>query len=241
MKELDRILKGRNTICFFDLEGTQISHEIIEIGAYKVSLRPDGTIKKVYKPFQAYVKAKHPIGFYVTKLTGITEAKLRKDGIPFRQMLKDLVKYIGRDFKSILFFSYGNQDAGMFIASSDNNMDADEELATAISHKVFDFGSFFSNYVRSESDNMLSLEGACELFGISFKGKAHDALSDAYNLMLLYEAMLEKKDILKREYAATLSRAHKVPAPLRAMIRQLNEKGTVSKEDFDAMLETDLK
>ena len=241
MKELQRILKERKTICFLDLEGTQTSHEIIEIGAYKATIRPNGTIKKIFPPYRAYVKAKHPIGFYVTKLTGITEAKIRNEGIPFRTMLHELVQYVGKDFESVLFLVYGNQDASMFIASSDNNLDADEELACNISHKVFDFGAFFSNFVRSEADNMLSLEKACEVYGISFQGKAHDALTDAYNLMLLYQAMLEKKDITKREYASVLSRTRKVPSPLRALLRELQEKGSVTKEDFDRLLEDDLR
>ena len=49
MKKLDTLLKKRKTIAFLDLEGTQLTHEIIEVGLVKVTLNPDNSIKKEYK------------------------------------------------------------------------------------------------------------------------------------------------------------------------------------------------
>ena len=46
MQALEKILKGRKSLCFIDLEGTQFSHEMIAIGAVKVDVRRDGSIKK---------------------------------------------------------------------------------------------------------------------------------------------------------------------------------------------------
>lgn len=46
MKALNKHLNNVKTLCFLDLEGTQFSHEMIAIGAVKVSIRKDGSVKR---------------------------------------------------------------------------------------------------------------------------------------------------------------------------------------------------
>lgn len=46
MKLIDKLLNGSKTIVFLDFEGTQISQEIIAIGAVKVTLDKNN-IKKI--------------------------------------------------------------------------------------------------------------------------------------------------------------------------------------------------
>ena len=237
MKDLDKILKGRKTLCFFDLEGTQITHEIIEIGAYKVTLREDGTIKKVHRPYKAYVKAKHPVGSVVTKLTGITDAKLAKEGIPYRQMQSEFIHYIGKDWDRALFIAYGSQDGHMFMASAENNMDASMECARYLSKRVFDFCHFLSHYIRSDAGDPLSLKHMCEVFGISFEGQQHDALSDAYNLLCVYRHFLSDTDIVKEQYEKVLVRSNSIPYPARKLIRMLKEGKTATIEDLNKAVE----
>ena len=142
MKTLVNALKKRTTAIFFDLEGTGTSHEIVEIGAVKAILREDGSIKKTFKPFHYYVMPKAKVGQYVTALTGLTDAFLEKEGIPFRAMQKGLSKYVGKDYKNSVFICYGDQDPHMFISSAENNMDASMEEAKFVAHHCFNFLSF---------------------------------------------------------------------------------------------------
>lgn len=237
MKPLIEKLKGRKAVCFLDLEGTQVSHEIIEIGAYKAYLKPDGTIRKIAKPFRCYVRPKHAIGAFVTKLTGITEKKLQREAVSYREMLNAFVKYLGKEYGSMLYFAYGSQDGNMFIASAENNMDASMDVSRFIAKNVFDFAEFLGTYVRSESNNLYSLEHICERFGIAFSGQAHDACDDAKNLLYLYQAVLARPDILAKEYKETLVHSPRTPAPLRAAMRLLHEKKTITEEDLDRFIE----
>ena len=46
MKYLEKHLNKRKILCFLDLEGTQFSHEMIALGAVKVDIKKDGSIKK---------------------------------------------------------------------------------------------------------------------------------------------------------------------------------------------------
>ena len=94
MRQINKIVKSYKHLVFLDFEGTQYSHEIIAIGATVASIKSNGHIKKYYASFKRYVKPKNPIGNFVTKLTGITEDKIKSDGIRFSVMLED--------FKNIL-------------------------------------------------------------------------------------------------------------------------------------------
>ena len=90
MQALEKILKGRKSLCFIDLEGTQFSHEMIAIGAVKVDVKRDGSVKKIHKGYYTLVKPKSRIGKVVTDLTGITEKDVKEKGVPFRIVMRDL-------------------------------------------------------------------------------------------------------------------------------------------------------
>ena len=241
MKDLKNIIKDRRFLVFYDLEGTQASHEIIEIGAYKCKIDDDFNVRKIYKPFKAYVRPKHRIGHFVTKLTGISEKTIQDKAISFREMQNQFIKYLGKDKERCLFVSYGSQDGEMFIASAENNMDASMEFSRFVAKRTWDFCAFLKRYLQNPDGNPFSLERACEKFGIHFAGQAHDALADAYNLMDLYRRMLEDKETLGKAYQETLYNANKVPAPVREVLRRLSEGETVSPEDFSAIIQRSLK
>ncbi|MBQ9457764.1 MAG: exonuclease domain-containing protein [Bacilli bacterium] len=241
MKDLAKHIGDRRTLLFFDLEATQISHEAIEIGAYRVSLNDDYSIRKVFRPYQAYIKPKHRIGQLVTKLTGITEDTIAKKGISYREMLNGVRKYLGKEFGKTLFVCYGDQDPRILQASSENNMDADRETSRFMSRHCFDFLAFLGQYIRDDHNNPLSLTHMCERFSIQFEGKAHGALADAKNLLSLYEAFLTKKDVVKESYKRLLSATGSVPPPVKKILNRLSEGKTVTPEDFDRMVEESLK
>ena len=242
MKALERKLLDHRCLIFIDLEGTQTSHEIIEIGAYKVLLRDDFTVKKVFKPYHAFVLAKHHVGPIVTKLTGITDLQIRRDGIPFRTMQVQLKKYIGKDFKNPLFVSYGPTDATMFLASSENNMDASTEEARFVARHFFDLAAFIGQYVRDDKTNSIySLTNALKAYGVEFSGTAHNAQDDAYNLLLLYQAFLSEREITLDHYMKTLARTAHMPEPVAEAVRRLSRGETISPEAFRHIVEESLK
>ena len=49
VKQLERALRGKKVLVFLDLEGTQFTHEMIEIGAYKVFLKDDSILEGTKK------------------------------------------------------------------------------------------------------------------------------------------------------------------------------------------------
>ena len=241
MKDLIRALRGHTCLVFLDLEGTQVTHEMIEIGAYKVTIRDDLTIKKVFKPYSSYVLAKHRVGPIVTELTGITDFKLKKEGVPFRVVQQGLKKYLGKDYKNALFISYGSQDAKIFLASGENNMDASMEEARYVAHHFFDLAEFVGKYVRDSKGNILSLTNCLKVFNVDFVGTAHSAVADAYNLFLLFKAFVENKDIVQREYKLHLTHVGNCPQPLLLTLRALLNGETVTPERFDEFVKESLK
>lgn len=234
MKELEKALRGKHCLLFIDLEGTQMTHEMIEIGAYKVLMKDGLQIKKVFKPYHAYVLAKHRVGPIVTKLTGITDLKLKKEGIPFRLVQAQLKKYLGKDYEDCLLISYGSQDAQIILHSAENNMDASTEEARFLARHFFDYSEFLGRYVRSEQGNILSLTNALKAFGVEFEGHAHNAQADAYNLFLLFKAFIEKPEMVHEQYKLAIFRQGRFPAPVAKVIRRLNEGQAVTPEDWDS-------
>ena len=237
MKDLQRIIKDKKCLVFIDLEATQISHEMIQIGAYKTYLKPDGTIRKCFKPFELLVKPKHRVGPVVTELTGITDYRVKKDGVTYRAALQAFRKYCGRDFDHCLFVVYGNSDGNIFKASGENNMDASMAETMFIVHHLFDFCAFAARYIRGDDGNPMSLTRLLDVFGIPFDGQAHTALADAKNLMHLYQAFLTSPEILKREYKKHLTRFSGENFAIREVVRKLAAGEDITAAEFDSIIE----
>ena len=233
MKTLENEIKGIRTLVFLDLEGTQFSHEMIEIGAYRVSLRDDLTIKKVHRPFKSYVKAKHGIGRVVTKLTGITEETLQKKGVPFRVVQQELKRYLGRDWSKCLFVTFGSHDLRIIMQSALSNLDSNADAAHYVVKHDFDLQDFIARYVKDDNGNPLSLTNYLKVYHIPFEGQAHDAETDAYNLMLLYKAFIANPAINEMEYKKTLSRLHHLPIPVQHILSKLTNGNSITPKDWD--------
>ena len=241
MKDLHRIFGERRTLLFFDLEATQVSHELIEIGAFRVTLNEDLSIKKVFKPYHAYVKPKHRIGAVVTKLTGIDEKLIERKGISYREVLTGLQKYLGKEFNRTLLVCYGDQDPRILQASSENNMDASREMSRYLSRHCFNFEVYLGNFFRDDNGNFLSLSNICNRMGLEFEGVAHGATADAKNLLNLYVAFLEKPELTIEGYKHVLTATHSIPAPLREVAKRLLNGQTVTPEEYDYIVKESLK
>ncbi|MDY4849348.1 MAG: exonuclease domain-containing protein [Bacilli bacterium] len=235
MKKLTKLLRGHKHILFMDFEGTQYSHEMIAYGAILVSIDPaTGRIKKRKQPIKRYVLAKNPIGNYVVDLTKITEAQLRKEGVPFAQALKDLKKYCGMNFKKCTFVTFGNHDLRILNQSIAHTFNYPKDITSQIQKNYFDFGAFISEFVRDEKGNPLSLVHNCELFKVQQAGQAHDPSVDAINLANLYDAFVENKDLVIAEYKKTMLQNHNhLPEPIKNVLQKLINNKQVSIEDLE--------
>ena len=241
MQALEKILKGRKSLCFIDLEGTQFSHEMIAIGAIKVDVRRDGSIKKIHKGYYTLVRPKSRIGKVVTDLTGITEKDVKENGVPFRTVIRDLKKYMGLYFTKCLFVAFGNHDFRIMAQSLAHNLDVNkEDVETIIKHQ-FDLADFLSTYIKDEKNNTLSLANFLKIFNIDFKGKQHNALADTENLVYLYDAFLKNKEIVVNEYRKTLGMFRHLPEPIHLAIQKLANKESVSAEEFESFVRNSLK
>ena len=241
MKALDKHLNNVKTLCFLDLEGTQFSHEMIAMGALKVSIKKDGTIKKIHRGIYSLVKSKNRVGNVVTELTGITDAQLKKNGVSFRQVMDMLKKYMGRDYTKCKYVTFGSHDLRIIAQSLAHNLDAKKEDVQILIKHNFDLAEFASNYVKDENNNNYSLANFLKVFGLEFKGTQHNALSDAINLAYLYDALLKNKDIMKEEYMKVLGKMRHLPDPVHSVLEDLASGKTVTPQDFEKYVEESLK
>lgn len=241
MKALDKHLNNVKTLCFLDLEGTQFSHEMIAMGAVKVLIRKDGSVKKIHRGFYTLVKSKNRVGKVVTDLTGITDAELKKSGVSFRQVIEQLKKYMGRDFTKCKYVTFGSHDLRIISQSLAYNLDVKKEDVHVLIKHNFDLAEFASTYIKDENNNTYSLANFLKVFGLEFKGTQHNALSDALNLVYLYDALLKNKDIMKEEYMKVLAKMRHLPEPIHNILQDLVNNKTVSHDDFERYVEESLK
>lgn len=236
MKLLSRAINNRKHLIFLDIEGTQFSHEIIAIGAIRVDLKKDGTFKKVHPGFKCFVTAKEKIGKVVENLTGITESTLKRDGISFRKAQIGLKKYVGRDYKSCIFITFGSHDVRMICQSLQYNLDCNKDEAKLVIHNHLDFSEFIANFIRDDKGNPYSLENYLKLFQIKFNGTKHDPLDDAKNLMTLYQAVQQNSQILEDEYYKVLKKTSHLVYPIQKVLSALLNGRSVSPEEFSAFV-----
>lgn len=241
MKKIIRLLKGKKHICFLDFEGTQFTGEMIAYGAVVCTIDKQGHIKKSKNPILFYVRAKNKIGHYVENLTHIDQKLLDKLGISFSTAMNNLKHYCGLHFQKTAFVTFGNNDLRILNQSIMYNLDSPKEITSVIHHNYIDFQAIISSFIRDNSNNPLSLEAYCQLFEIGFEGEAHNPKFDAINLMRLYEAILDKKDVLLENYLRTLYNTKHLPDPISKVMEKLNSGQTVDPDDFKKFSMEDLE
>ena len=241
MRALKKIVSNRKTLCFLDLEGTQFSHEMIAIGALKVDLKKDGTVKKIAKPFYSLVIPKNKIGKVVIELTGLTDEKVKKEGKRLREVIQNLKKYLGKSFNSTLFITYGSHDSRILAQSQAYNLDAQtEDIKIMIKHN-FDLAEFIYQYIKDENGNSYSLSNALNEFHVDFKGTKHNALADTYNLVYLYQALIEHPEITAKHYKDTIAKSKQYPECLRKVVAKLVNNESVTPEEFEEFIFEEIK
>ena len=239
MKFLNKYLKDSKILIFFDLEGTQLTQEIIAIGAIKVTLNNKNNIKKKFAPFKRYVKSKGKIGPVVENLTGISEDLLQKEGIDFKDALLQFQNYVGNDLNS-KFLSYGAFDLRLLHQTANINDLVENAFINRINHNYIDFSTILSQFIRDDKNQLLSLTEALDVLNVTFQGNNHDPEADAVNLMLLYQAFLKERGILKEQYIKVLLNNPKLPRPIHRLMKDLLKGKTISKDDLSKYVEEEL-
>jgi inhibitor of KinA sporulation pathway (predicted exonuclease) len=241
MKALRKAIKDKKVLVFVDLEGTQFSHEMIEIGAYMAYLGDDLRIVKHEKGFSTYVKATNPIGRVVENMTGITEKTLKTKGVSFPAAMTMFQKYLKKNKAECIFVTFGNHDLRIINQSVYYSGDASKEFAHTINKQYLDFSDFLSTYIKDDNGNPYSLTNYLKVFGIPFDGQAHDALADALNLMDLYTAFIEHPDIVEKEYKKVLCKIHHLPSPIGTVLTKLSAGEIVTPEVWENAIKEAIK
>lgn len=168
----------------------EIHGEIIQIGA--VRLLEDGTVAD---EFQVLVCPKYykKLNSRVSKLTGLRDARLRAEGLPFPEALARFRKWIGGE---CIFLTWGFDDITVL---EDNILLHDDEPDWIT--KWYNAQMIF-NAQTGCGTSQKSLSSAMELAGIAPTRPAHDALGDAYHTALICSRLDLKRGM--EEYATAL-------------------------------------
>lgn len=232
MKKFEKALKGHKYLCFMDFEGTQISHEMIALGAVLCTLDKKGNIKKEKSPFKIYVKAKNKVGGFVSKLTGITDERLQKEGVSFAKAMNEFKKYCGVAFKKCSFLTFGNHDMRILSQSIAYSLDFPKDIVSQIQKNYIDYQAVIAEFIRDDNYNPLSLVHYCELFNIEQAGIAHDPSVDAVNLAHIYQAFLDNKSLVLEQYLKLLTKINTLPDPIRIAVKKLANGEDYTAEEF---------
>lgn len=240
MKKLHNLVRNCKQLVFVDLEGTQFSHELIAIGAIKVTLTRKGTIKRKSKNFKHYVKPKGAIGRYVRKLTGITQELLDEKGLEFEEVMELFKKFVGRNADKTKYVTFGNHDLRIFQQSAKFSSNPNNEFVNQIAKRNIDLSAVISEYVRNGRDTY-SLVNLCKLFGVPVIEPAHDPLNDALMLAGLYDSFYLKTDIIIEKYHEILKNPSKFTRPHQKLFQKLRRDGTVTLDDFEKIVREEIE
>lgn len=240
MKKLIKQTSGAKQLIFLDFEGTQFSHELIAIGAYKVFINRDGSIKKIFPGFKLYVRAKKAIGRYVVDLTKITEDFLAAEGIPFDLALREFKKYVGKGITKTKFVTFGAHDMRILRQSANYTPEADHAFIKLIHNQHIDLANVISEYIK-DGKNTLSLAKFCELFGVEPIEPLHDPQNDALMLAKLYEQVLKQTDLVAARYQEVLFDYTNLPRPLAKAFKKLKKDQVVTYADLLRFIREELQ
>ena len=168
----------------------QIRGEIIQIGAVRVT-----EAQEVADEFQVLIKPKiyRRLNRRVSKLTGIKEARLREEGIPFPEAMERFRKWCGED---VIFLTWGFDD--ITILRENLRLFGIDEGWTGRWYNA----QMIFNAQTDGSSSQKALKTAMEIFEIEPSRPAHDALGDAYHTALICARL--NLDIGIQEYGQAL-------------------------------------
>ena len=171
-------------VIIFDLEmccwndSDKSTGEIIEFSLCEVDIETLTVIRSA----QYYVKPNiDVISEFCTELTGITPAKIKKQGRPISEVLATIKKKFGSSNKT--FVAWGRDDLTI----------KNELEQKGLSFEMGDYINLANMYrlMNGKQRNCSQLD-AMQDEGLEFVGKQHSALADAENLAELFIKMSER-------------------------------------------------
>lgn len=158
-----------------------IRGEIIQIGAVRLDEcgQPADEYQVLIKP-----KVYRHLNRRVSKLTGIKEARLRDEGVPFAQAMEEFKAWCG---ENPVFLTWGFDDIGIL----QENLKL-YNLDIGFTENWYNAQMIF-NAQTDGSNSQKALKTAMEVFGIEPSRPAHDALGDAYHTALICARLDLKK------------------------------------------------
>lgn len=226
-------------LVFLDLEGTQLSHETIAIGACKYFCGPDllPLPGKKIQVFKRLIKPQSPVGGVVTILTGITDDRLKTEGITFHKALVELMTFTKCTGKKV-YITFGNQDLNMLYQSKVRaNDQLCQDFYDHIKRNWFDMQAFVSRFVHDERHMTFSQPKLLEIYEAKNLQHAHDPLYDAENLMNLFIQVIKRPDITLREFKKNLLTSKDFFIISKPFIDDLCNGKDVSSLDFNKAIE----
>lgn len=226
-------------LVFLDLEGTQLSHETIAIGACKYFCGPDllPLPGKKIQVFKRLIKPQNPVGGVVTILTGITDDRLKTEGITFHKALVELMTFTKCTGKKV-YITFGNQDLNMLYQSKVRaNDQLCQDFYDHIKRNWFDMQAFVSRFVHDERHMTFSQPKLLEIYEAKNLQHAHDPLYDAENLMNLFIQVIKRPDITLREFKKNLLTSKDFFIISKPFIDDLCNGKDVSAIDFNKAIE----
>lgn len=226
-------------LVFLDLEGTQLSHETIAIGACKYFCGPDllPLPGKKIQVFKRLIKPQSPVGGVVTILTGITDDRLKTEGITFHKALVELMTFTKCTGKKV-YITFGNQDLNMLYQSKIRaNDQLCQDFYDHIKRNWFDMQAFVSRFVHDERHMTFSQPKLLEIYEAKNLQHAHDPLYDAENLMNLFIQVIKRPDITLREFKKNLLTSKDFFIISKPFIDDLCNGKDVSSKDFNKAIE----
>ena len=151
----------------------QIRGEIIQIGAVRIT-----EDQQVADEFQVLIKPKvyRHLNRRVSKLTGIKEAQLKEQGVPYPEAMEQFRTWCG---ENIIFLTWGFDD--ITILRENLRLYGLDESWT---ERWYNAQMIF-NAQTDGSNAQKALKTALEIFEITPSRPAHDALGDAYHTALI--------------------------------------------------------
>lgn len=167
-----------------------IRGEIIQIGAVRV-LKD----QSIADEFQILIRPKYyqRLNKRVSKLTGIKEAKLKAEGVPFPEAMERFRAWCGED---VVFLTWGFDD----ITILRENL-ALFQQSDSWTQRWYNLQMIF-NAQTDGSNSQKALKTAMEFFQIEATRPAHDALGDAYHTAQICQKLELRRGM--EEYEAAL-------------------------------------
>lgn len=163
-------------ICWEDRKGVG---EIIEIGAVLVDLEKGEITQKV----NVIVKPEEAINPFTTKITGITQKMVDKQGVPLPEAIRRINKKIS--IKNNPWFAWGSDVSTIAREFTRHNI----EFNVANFHNLAAFTRMMHNTSYS-----MGLKDACEFYGAEVVTPAHRALPDAITTANLAIELMKAHD-----------------------------------------------